>query len=138
MSKLNKELKEFYSSISKNRYKILTSKYVFDRWIFQFFMYSIFLILFLFVYEHNFELDFYICGAEPGEFCKNPFYKPLTWKNLPEVPPGEYGTNFKTSINFLSYLSLGLFILSFIINHFAHNKNFELLKKLERLNKGVK
>lgn len=102
------------------------SNYRFDRWIFQGFMFLIFAFLLLLVWLQNFNLDYYYCGAEVGEMCENPFYKPAGWKNEEFLPGGEYGQPPSFFLTYALEISLALLGTSFIVNHLVHNRHISL------------
>lgn len=133
------DLKEMFRKIQSDRYKH-KGTYIFDRWIFQIMMFMIFGFLFFVAQSHNYQMDYYQCmggEAQPIELgnsgdCENPFYKEPTWKNQQYLPPGEYGTDTRGIINICWLVSMGLFILAFVINHLIYNKG-KLKVKIEEV-----
>ena len=134
--------------IQKDRYKMF-GEYKVDRWIINAAMLLVFGYLFFVAQHYNYNLDYYKCiapdhtaisylneserviltGPTP---CKNPFYKPITWKNYEYLPAGEYGLKPGLLYNSVWYVIIGLFSIAFIVNHFVHNKH---LKFIENENK---
>jgi len=125
-------IKDLWQNINKDRWKIV-GFYTFDRWIFQAMMLIVFSWLFFVAWQSNYELDYYECGEYAG--CKNPFYKPATWKNEEILPQGVYGKKpgllFKSAI----VLPIVLFFLALLINHVLYNRGTGRLitKKLEEI-----
>lgn len=118
-----KEIKDFFRYIQKTRYKSFCS-YKIDRWIIQACMFLVFGFLFYIAYSNNFHLDYFSCagpGWGAGE-CKNPFYKPVTWVNSEYLPIGEYGTKPGLLFNFIWPITIGIFVIGFLLNHLIHNK----------------
>lgn len=121
-------LKKKYAEISFYRFKKLESGYKFDRWMLQGGMYLFFLIAFFFVYQHNFNLDYYEClgGSElyvrdGVAWCKNPFYVAPSWKNSEFLLPGKYGVPQSQMFEFICYSPLIIFGVIFLLNHYVHN-----------------
>lgn len=119
----------------KGRYAIVKG-YKIDRLIFQLAMVCIFAFLLYIAWSHNFNLDYYSCGAEP-EFnggpiglCHNPFYKASTWKNMEYLPSGEYGTKPDALFNSAWYVTFLVIILAFVANHLIHNRRSECHNKM--------
>lgn len=146
---IKKEIISVYNTLSKNRYKKV-GKYIFDRLIFNIMMFAIFGFLFFVAAYNNFELDYYVCpdgnaGAlhgsrvmlenfEPSRDqdgkCKNPFYKE-SWKNQEYLLPGEYGTRPGKLFDSMEWVVILLFFSAFMINHYIHNRKYNLRKVLE-------
>jgi len=85
-------------------------------------MFIIFSWLFYVAYAHNFNMDYYMCGAEQFKNCTNPFYKPISWVNQEFLPVGEYGIKpgpLFNSVYWVPFLFLGLAV---VINHLKYNK----------------
>lgn len=126
-----------FEEMQKNRYKYFGA-YKVDRWIIQVCMFLCFAFLFYVAWHYDFNLDYYSCESPYNDYsrgltlngitndtlhqCKNRFYTPVTWKNSEYLPPGEYGTKPGALFNSIWYVTLGIFIIGFAINHFIHNK----------------
>lgn len=54
--------------------------------------------------------------------CKNPFYKPSSWKNQEYLPIGTYGTKPTVYFNLMWEVVFGVFTLGFVINHLIYNR----------------
>jgi hypothetical protein len=129
---------------NKDRYKILTNGYKFDRMIFNLAFILICLGGFIIAWSNNFDMDYLKCGAvydsslrcpenlfddacaqrmvANSTYCKNPFYKPADWKQQEYLMRGEYGNNPQQSI-YRFYWEIGFILLAaFIFNHILHNK----------------
>lgn len=108
------------------------NNYKFDRWIFQT-AFAIFLLFsFFVVYHFNFEMDFFECNPlsqDPSMVCKNPFYKPITWKNYEYLSPGVYGVNIQPVLQNFLIVTFSIFLLAFSINHLWHNKGKRLFNE---------
>jgi len=110
--------------------------YRFDKLIFNVYFLAVFFSLFGVAYYYKFDLDFYSCDVPAETLCKNPFYKPLTWRNAEYLPAGEYGTKPGFMFNMVYILPIAFFIVSMLINHAAHNRgviDWEQLKRGEQL-----
>jgi len=138
--------------IKSDRYKLI-GKYKVDRWITQGCMLFIFLYLFFVAYQHDFSMDYLVCSnpileernltnyvtfvfnltssnshkasEDHSMECKNPFYKPISWKNSEYLPPGEYGTKPKLSFNIAWLVVFIVFVIGFGINHLIYNRGFK-------------
>jgi len=115
------------------RYKEIKG-YKFDKVVFNAGLFLIFGWLLFVAWSYNFDLDYYSCGAAPGEVCKNPFYKSITWKNYEFLDPGEYGTKPNWLFWSCYWAGFGGLILMFISNHIIHNRHLTkpILKSMER------
>lgn len=131
------KLKETWKEITKKRYKIFKG-YKVDRFIFNIGFFLILGFLIYVAWSYNFDLDYYNCGGGmyEGNKCLNPFYKPVSWKNLEFLEPGEYGK--KPGVLFYStfVVAFGGLILMLLLNHFLFNRKFNFKKefKLPELN----
>lgn len=54
--------------------------------------------------------------------CKNPFYRPATWKNKEYLLPGEYGTKPGPLFDWAWGVVFFVFLGGFGLNHIIHNK----------------
>lgn len=144
------ELKKWFKSIQKDRYKQL-GIYKIDRWLVDIgLVIGLFYLLFV-AYSYNFDLDYYNCpkgsngevqgsrlmllnyesdiNTPPG-MCKNPFYKPSTWKNEEYLSSGEYGKKLGNDFNNAGYTVTIIMLIIGVINHFIYNrrkfKGFEI------------
>lgn len=120
--KVADNIKEQYKDMQQRRFKIYGSRYRLDRWIFISSMILIFGYLLFVAWSYNFELDYYVCGAEPGKLCRNPFYRAQTWKNIQYLKPGYYGAKLGALFNSVYYVPVMVLLLAIGINHFIHNK----------------
>ena len=125
-------LRREYKKASQKRYKRF-GRYRVDRWMFQAGMLLIFAWLFFVAHWYHYDLDYYKCegGGNPygnspfvsqGDQCRNPFYRPTTWKNLEYLPPGEYGTMLGPLFHSVYYAPFLIFGLAIGLNHILHNK----------------
>lgn len=137
-----------FKDIHKDRYKYFKT-YKVDRWIIQSCMILVFAFLFFVAYRQNFDLDYYSCvspgwGSQEAMFinatplldCENPFYEPVTWKNRERLAPGEYGKKPDFLFNSIWLVTIGIFILGFVLNHFIHNRKKEVVSN-ERSNDSI-
>ena|SRR3990167_9780976 len=137
-----KPLKEL---INEDRYKIIGG-YKFDKIIFNLFFVLFVAFLFNFAYKNDFDLDYFECGMYPDgtiegnsimlqDFsnpylnvkngnCRNPFYKPASWKNEEYLTPGVYGLKPVWFIKQPYYFVFGLLFIVLLINHVIHNRRF--------------
>jgi hypothetical protein len=133
-------VKEFYERIQKDRFKFFGA-YKIDKWVTTCCMLLCFGFLFYVAYSADFKLDYYSCvEPAPGMYqgCKNPFYQPTTWVNIEYLPPGEYGTKPGFLFNNAWIITIIIFILGGIANHFIHNKGFKFVPtEKELIEKGV-
>lgn len=128
----------WFENASQKRFKRLPNGYKVDRWVTTTAMLLLFLWFFIIANSYNYDLDYYKCINGPGmaefypdgskkemysqDFCKNPFYKPTTWKNQEYLPPGEYGTKLGPMFHSVYYTPFIFFGLAFGLNHLLHNK----------------
>lgn len=136
-----RDAKALYKKASQTRYKRFKTGYRMDRWLFQAFMWALFLYLFLIARSYNYDLDYYECinpagratyypgGGEvidwQAEGCKNPFYKPdLAWKSQEYLPPGKYGTQLNNDWRWSSVFLAPFLALAgaLALNHWIHNR----------------
>lgn len=111
--------------IQKDRFKVFNG-YKLDRWLFQAGMFLVLAWLFFVAWSFNFQLDYYECQADPNDFCKNPFYKPVTWKNVEYLSPGVYGTDYNNwKFQSVFYVPFIVGSLIFLLNHKSHNRGFK-------------
>lgn len=123
-----KELKQLLNLINKDRYKNI-SNWKFDRIIFNIAMLLIFGYLFFVAWHYNFDMDFFKCETiNIEDSCINPFYKPITWKNVENLPTGEYGTKLGLLFESVFYVVIGLLILAFCLNHLLYNRGVKFEK----------
>ena len=118
------------------RFKLLKNGYSFDRYLFNGVMLFIFAYLFYVAWSSNFDLNYFKCGDDTSNMydtCKNPFFTPKSWINEPELPPGEYGIKPGPLYYSIYWVSFGLLILSFVVNHFIYNRGFFKGFKLEEV-----
>jgi len=117
------KLPEIKFDIQKDRYKYF-GEYKVDRWIITSCMLLVFGYLFFIAYHYDFKMNYYNCERpEMGkQTCLNPFYKAATWENAEYLPPGEYGTKLGPLFNSAWYVTIGLFILGFGLNHYIYNR----------------
>lgn len=117
-----KKIKESYRAWRSKSYKIIKG-YKIDRLIIKTGLLIILVGMFFFAYSNNFELDYFSCQNQV-EMCRNPFYRPMTWKNLEYLSPGEYGVepNWPGKLNFFILSTLAL---AFSINHLVHNRRYK-------------
>jgi len=128
------DIKEVFSS-SPGRYKLF-GVYKVDKWIIQACMFLVFAFLFYVAWSSNFNLDFQSCNYDAvnnkplmgAESCKNYFYTPTTWKNLEELPPGEYGTKPGPLFKSAWPVTLAILFLGFFINHLIYNRKNKTCK----------
>lgn len=78
--------------------------------------------LFFVASAHGWQLNHFECGATVGEFCQNPFYKPVTWENAEFLPAGVYGFSIGPLFKSAIYVPIALFVLGFVVNHWVYNK----------------
>jgi len=103
-------LKDKWAEAQQDRYKTIKG-YKLDKWIFQAAMYGVFFYLFLVASSYDFSIEpYFYCPADSigiqgnslgftdnYEYeqvlggCKNPFYRPVDWRNQELVTVGEYG-----------------------------------------------
>lgn len=143
-----KEIKKGIKDIQKNRFKFKLG-YKVDTWIFKLVTFLGLMYLLFVAFNYNFDLDYFKCtsgsdGSISGNklmlnnfipdnkdgYCKNPFYKQLTWKNEKYLPPGEYGTKLGADFNYASLVVVGIIIIGIILNHLLNNRNSVYLKRL--------
>lgn len=115
-----------YKKVSEKRFKRLSNGYAMDRWIFQLAMFLTFGWLLFVANSYHYDLDYYECGTGSPDYatvepCKNPFYKPATWKNQEFLPPGEYGQKPGPLFNSVTYVPVILFLIGGFLNHLIHN-----------------
>jgi hypothetical protein len=120
------DLRKTYKSFSKNRFKVFPNKYRCDRWLFQFGMFLVFGWLLFVCVESNWQLDYFEC-VDPSPYsyvagCDNPFYKPITWKNVEVLPVGVYGNKPGVLFNSVFYAPLVILGLVGFVNHLFHNR----------------
>lgn len=120
-SEIKENLKKCYNNAQKDRYKHF-GRFKFDRWIFTLTMFLVFGYLFFIAYSYGFELDHYECGAPVGKKCINPFFEPMTWKNMQYLSAGVYGAELGLLFNSATYVPALLFGFAFLLNHQLYNK----------------
>lgn len=150
---IRKEWANFKKIISQNRYKELRSTaYVFDRVIFNVAMVLILGWLVFVAYWYHFDLDYYKCEHGSGmaevymgagglgeqkniysdDWCKNPFYRPESWKNQEYLPPGEYGTILGPMFHSAWLVAILGLAGAGGLNHLIHNRHPKKKKRRKR------
>jgi len=124
------DLKDFYARAKRKRFKVFPNKYVVDRWLINGAMLLLFAWLFFVAHSFHYDLDYFKCeGGNPysqdatlTDYCKNPFYKPVSWKNSEFLPPGEYGYKPGRLFQTIYYFPFLFFGIAFLINHLLFNR----------------
>ena len=119
---------------SQDRYNKFSTGYVVDKWIFRVGAFLIFGWLFFVAYYEDFDLDYFECVAPEnmvGTPCENPFYKPVTWKNVEVLEPGVYGKKPGLLFESVFYVPILVLVLAFACNHWIYNKGKKMVKPRE-------
>ena len=117
--------------------------YRFDKLIFNVAFYVILAFLFWCCVSVNFDFYYFSCPEKAGSLqgqkfalngitlddnlpglCKNPFYKPFSWRNQEYLTPGEYGTRPGVLFTEAPMISFIILIIAFLINHLIYNRKF--------------
>ena len=132
IKKIQTDIKTAWAMVQKNRYKIFDFRkgpYKSDRWIWNGAMLLVFAWLWFIAYSSDYNLDYFKCGdgerlyVGAQQTCKNPFYESQnSWKCLPELGFGEYGTKPTRLFNNAVYVTIAILILALITNHLVHNR----------------
>ena len=137
MEVIREGFKEAWNNAQKDRFK-KWGAWVFDRWIFTTALVLVFGWLAFVAWSYDFELNYYKCENPGGSEvryigsditdarlnfgCKNPFYKPTSWRNSEYLMPGEYGTKLGPLFQSVNYVPVVLLLLAFYINYKVYNK----------------
>jgi len=125
--------------IWKDRIKHI-GDYRIDKFITNIALFSILGFLWYIAAFYNYNMDFFSCGAAPGESCLNPFYKFVSWKNSQYLPAGNYGTDLsKGPFKLAGPVAVCVLLGAFLINHIIYNRGKINLKQItENLNNEKK
>jgi hypothetical protein len=133
-------LNELINKYYKDRFKIFSSGYKFDRLIFNTYLFLFLSFCFIVAYSYNYDMDYYECIAPETvntglleysnpEYlqCHNPFYKDGTnWKNEEYLKPGKHGNDVRTILNWVYGFAFGGLFICFILNHIFYNKDYKV------------
>ena len=116
-----------------NKRLVHKGNYTIDKVIFNVCILLVFGFLWYCAFYYQYDLDSYECMGSPVDTCRNPFYKPSSWKNLEYVAVGKYGADLsKGPFKRAGLISFLILLSAFVLNHFLYNRGKIDLKKLSR------